>query len=222
MGGMTDRTDILISDSSSTGLYNQVGGVGEMTIATAEVSAPITPASPQPNLRDAADDLYDVFREARLNVKYYGEWLAFYQRWNLYIQVALAVGTSSTLLSLPLFSYAWIGPILTGTLTVVTAVLGVTNPILNIPKKIERASKLWSGYMAAFISAQTVVRNVKLHKAITATDEQAMQEIHDTMDALCEDDDPCPKKEDINRLTIAVNEEYPEDEFWWPSRSANA
>jgi hypothetical protein len=169
----------------------------------------------------ATDDLYEVFREARMNVKYYGEKLAYYQWWNSRIEIAMAIGSSTTLMSLPFFA-STLGKVLAVLLGLASAVLGILQPILNLPKKIEVASKLWAGYLSVFTSAQSLVRNVKLRKRIDAIDEDTLRDLHDKLDSLCKDDDPCPDSKDIDRLQAEVEKQYPPEEFWWPAESTSA
>jgi hypothetical protein len=184
----------------------------------AEATDPAAVAGP----RAVVENLYDLFRESRLNVKYYGKELARYQWWNVRIEVAAAIASSTTLLSLPLFSGSVGGKILTGLLGVVAAVLGVLKPVLNFSKRIERLSKLWAGYLSVFVSAQSIVRRVQLTRSVDSIQQDEIRSIHDKMDALCVEDDPCPKPKDLDRLQEEVENQYPLEEFWWPPKTSVA
>jgi len=87
--------------------------------------------------------VYDTHRDVRMHMKYYGSRLASYQRRNLAMEVGIALGTSATLLALPIWNTGF-GKVVIATLALIAAVLGVLKPILNWSKKIEHYSKLWA------------------------------------------------------------------------------
>ncbi|MFI5380097.1 MAG: hypothetical protein ACHRHE_12430, partial [Tepidisphaerales bacterium] len=153
----------------------------------------------------AVTDLYDLYREARMNVKYYGEKIASYQRWILTIEVAVALGTSGTVVSLPIFSTT-AGKIIVIGAGTIAAILGVLKPILNLSKKIERSSKLWSGYLAIFNGAGRIVRAVQIHQEIDDRLAVRIEELHDRMDVLSTDDDPSAEGKTLERLQNEVND----------------
>jgi hypothetical protein len=90
-------------------------------------------------------DVYDLFRTARLNVKYTQAELKKLQSRNFWMEVLLAVSASSTVGGLWLWQgalggYAWK---LVGTFA---AFLAILKPILNVTEKIQRKQEMLAGY----------------------------------------------------------------------------
>ena len=115
-----------------------------------------------------------------------------------------------------------VGAVVTIALGTIAAVLSVLKPVLGLSKKIERASKLWSGYSAVFNSAKRLVRAMQVQKAFTAEMEKAVQELHDRIDGLCADDDPCPKDKLIRDIQDEVDAEIDAERWWCPPASSPA
>lgn len=165
----------------------------------------------------ANDNFIETFCEAWLNVRYYGRKLARIQFWNLVFDIVIAIFTSSTIVSF--FKGAAHGAWVTATFGIMAAVLTVLKPILNLPKRIERESKQWSGYMAVFVRLQAVERDIRIQNAIGTTTEAEIRQIHDRMNDLCMQDDPCPPRRTINKCQADVNRLYPREWFWHPDQS---
>ena len=177
---------------------------------------PIAPPVESPDYA-AVCDLYDLCREARMNVMYYGERLDLFQRWNLAIELGVAVGTSVTVIAI-LGSHS----VAAAVLGVIAAVLSVAGPVLGLPKRIERVSKLWSGYNGVYVSAKREVRQVQVHRRFTAEQARSLEALHDQIDSLATDDDPAPKGSVLSRLQSLVNTEDPADRLWHPTSPAAA
>src|SRR5581483_9999410 len=60
---------------------------------------------------------------------------------------------------------------------------------------------------------------VRLYKDYSEETERAVQELHSRMDDLCVEDDPCPKGKLLKQIQAEVNEQYPQEWFWWPPDS---
>ncbi|MEA2708049.1 MAG: hypothetical protein QOF78_650 [Phycisphaerales bacterium] len=178
-------------------------------------SAGVAPTSPQiPAIADpsaVARDLYDLYRRSRLNVKYYGEKLGTLQRISLGIDIAVALGTSGTLLAI-----LKAVPSLTISLGTIAAVLGVLKPILNLPTRIEGASKNWSDYQGVFTAAQRLVRKLQAERRLDPTTVPLIEDMHAKMDLLFGRDDPAPRRDVLDRLQREVQEELPAKNWWDP------
>jgi hypothetical protein len=170
------------------------------------------------DLATLAEGLAGMFREARMGVKYYGAQLAWYQKANLLLEIGIALGTSTALLSLPLLS-AGSGKWISGVLIFFATVASIVKPLLGWTTKIEGLSKLYAGYNAAFVTAQRLVRESRLNRGITDEMERELRDLHEQMLALCAKDDPCPDGEAIKKFEDEVNQEFPISEFWWPAKS---
>lgn len=97
--------------------------------------------------RNPVIDVYDLLRTARLNVRYLETQIRQLQRWNLTIEIVLAVSASSVagglwILQNELGSYFW------KLLGSVAALLAIIKPIINLTRTIKRKEGLLSGYRA--------------------------------------------------------------------------
>lgn len=92
-------------------------------------------------------DVYDLFRTARLNVKYLEARIKQMKQANFWIELLLAFSASSTVAGLWVWESAWGGYAwkLVGT---VAAILAVLKPILNLTKKIQGSEKSLIAYLA--------------------------------------------------------------------------
>lgn len=108
------------------------------------------------------EEVYDGYRTSRLNVLYYGRRLASLQRLNTSMEIAIALGTSGSFAALAFWKTQW-GKVVFGGLTALSAFLSVIKPVLNLSKKIERVSKLWTGYNIASNNLRRVVADVRAY-----------------------------------------------------------
>lgn len=112
--------------------------------------------------------IYDAYRIAALNKKYYGRRLASYRRLNFWIEIAIAIGTTGSggIAGLAIWgtlpgSYMWL--VLSG----IAAVLAVVKPVLQLADRIENYTKLYAGYVGAFVELQDICEEISVAHAIT-------------------------------------------------------
>ncbi len=101
--------------------------------------------SNQRNIQHPVWDIYDEYRTARLNVKINEYQLAWYKRWNFWIEFTLALVASSSVASF----WFWVsdtGQVVWKFLMMVTAILAVLKPILNLSGKIQKYSEILSDF----------------------------------------------------------------------------
>ena len=92
--------------------------------------------SKQRNLQHPVWDIYDEYRTARLNVKINEYLLSNYKRWNFLVEFILALTASSSVASF-WFWGSETGQIVWKYLFVITAILAVLKPMLNLSGKIQ-------------------------------------------------------------------------------------
>src|SRR5687767_13862549 len=137
-----------------------------MTQAPAESAAPVAqPPDDKPDLRTQVEEVYDHYRTARLNVKYYGRRLVKLQRRNFFLEAAIAVGTSATVGSLAIWETDY-GKVVIGIIATISAVLGVLKPLLNLSKQIERVSKQWAEHSLIFNQLRRIVVDMRTYHRI--------------------------------------------------------
>jgi hypothetical protein len=147
---------------------------------------PLPPQSTKPQLRY----IYDSYRTALLNRKYYGYRLTRYQSFNSAMDIAIAIGATGSggVAGLAVWGtitgqYAWLW------ISGVATIVGVIKPILQLGVKIENYTKLFTGHGSIYLEL----------KAVGGLD------------------DPKPDKKLIKQLQSQVNDEIPPDTLWTPS-----
>lgn len=173
------------------------------------------------NHRTLAHDLYVLLRTSRLNEKYYGWRLHQLQRKNLCMELAIALGTSGTLMALPVFGNP-IGKAVAISLASIAAILGVAKPFLGFASKIEQASKLWIGHGAIFNGTQRLRRRLVEKGEFDDGMTESLLALHDQADALCPLDDPHPDTKALSRMQDEVEVEMPGKNLWCPPESVAA
>ncbi|WP_211217187.1 hypothetical protein, partial [Psychromonas hadalis] len=89
-------------------------------------------------------DVYDQLRTSRLNEKYYGKRLQKYEQINFFSEIVLAV-TSSAVAGFAFWnndygSHVWKG------LLILSALIAISKPLLNLTRKIRLYEELLAGY----------------------------------------------------------------------------
>ena len=165
---------------------------------------------PHADQYEAVCEIYNVHRILRMNALYYGNKLWWLQRWNLIFEIAIAVSTSATVGSLALMKSAV--PYLAAT----AAILGVIKPILAIPARIERLSKLWADYISLSLETGRIVNRMQSCQCIEPGMAKAMEDVQNRYDELQKRDDPYPNTRLLMKQKKAVDREIPATGLWAP------
>src|SRR5262249_26814632 len=106
-------------------------------------------------------ELYDAYRTAALNKEYYGLLLSRYQTNNTILEIAIAIGaTSSGISGLALWQQPD-GKIIWAIVTLMSGILAIAKPFLQLNKKVERYSKLFTGHLDAFLAIGALVSRIR-------------------------------------------------------------
>ncbi|MCD4675510.1 MAG: hypothetical protein K8S18_05870 [Desulfobacula sp.] len=101
--------------------------------------------SQQRNLQHPVWDIYDEYRTARLNVKINEYQLAIFKRYNFWIEFILALTASSSVASFWFWQSAT-GQIAWKFFSILTAILAVLKPMLNLSGKIQKYSEILTDF----------------------------------------------------------------------------
>jgi hypothetical protein len=101
--------------------------------------------SDQRNLQHPVWDIYDEYRTARLNVRINEYHLANCKKWDFFIEFILALTASSSVASFWFWQDAT-GQTVWKYLSVLTAVLAVLKPMLDLSGKIQKYSEILSDF----------------------------------------------------------------------------
>jgi hypothetical protein len=187
-------------------------------MAEAEALAQMTSSEHEPtSLTDRLRYIYDSYRTALLNRKYYGHRLFIHQRYNMFMEIAIAVGAtgSAGVASLAIWGtltgqYAWL--VISGLATV----LGVVKPVLQISAKIENYSKLCVGYGGIYLDFKAIVEDINVSRSIPPSIHQQYADIRKKTNDLRGLDDPRPSRRTIKKLQTEVNVDIPPESLWYP------
>ena len=160
--------------------------------------------------------LYQDYRTALLNRKYYGHKLEFLQRVNLGLEVLLAISTSSAIGGWAIWKND-LGSNIWAIFTAFAAILAILKSILNIGKRIEKYSKLFTGHSDVYYDLQEVVRQIESQCTFTPNMDRSYQKALERRRQLAGDDDPKPNDRLRWRYYHEVNKEIPPRTLWVPS-----
>lgn len=170
----------------------------------------------QQQLRERLLQLYRTYRTASLNRKYYACRLITYRRWNLALEIALALGTSGTIGAWAIWTvgygkYAW------AAIAGLAAILALLKPILALPKQIERYTKLFAGYSDLFYDLEQISDDVRISGLLSKETSKSYGRALDRFRKLSTDDDAKPNEKLRRRCYDEVLREIPASTLWLPA-----
>ena len=154
--------------------------------------------------------VYDLWRTAKLNVKYYSHILNSIQNTNLFVEVILAASTSSALAALWLWETN-IGGIAWKVLLGVAAVLSILKPLLRFPTKIKLMEPALSGYRLLEHDCEDLINKITQSKAYNNEHVEQFNEIFNRKRVLIKDSPIIKEKKRIKRKYEQEIEENLED-----------
>ncbi len=164
------------------------------------------------------EQIYDLYRTALMNRMYYGVRLATYMKWNTGLESTLALGMSGAIGAWAIWRTSF-GQYVWAAIAGVATLIAVLKPILQLPKAIERTSKLWVGHTDLYLDLQHIVSTIKVVGDVTKEMENSFHQAKERYRKLALDDDPQPKKRLQKECYDAVNQEIPPASLWVPPRS---
>jgi hypothetical protein len=164
-------------------------------------------------LRAELNHLYDMYRTALLNRKYYGHRLVKCRAIARWTDIGLALAAASTVgawavWQTPLGQSAWQ---LIGALAVV---LAVAKPFLNLPADTERYSRLFTSHGSIYSSLGRIVSDVERLHAFGPSAKLSYAAALERFDEVCKEDDPAPSRRLLKRCFDEVKKELPPSRFW--------
>jgi hypothetical protein len=178
----------------------------------AQIQLPIpSQADPAGRLRI----LYNDYRTACLNKKYYGCRLQTTQHWNLGFEIIIALGATGTGIGGWTFfqQYPGVWALLAGA----SAVLALVKPIIQLSTKIERYGRLYGEFSKLSATLQTVVDEVRAAGTLSEDQYQIYKKAKGTFSELAKEDEPRPQRQLILRLQDEVDREIPPETLPMPT-----
>ena len=93
-------------------------------------------------------DVYDLFRTARLNVKYFSARLGRIEKQNLFMEVVLLISAPTSAVAGLWFFDTPVGEEVWKCFGILTAIVAVLKPLANLNKKIKKYEEVLAGYRA--------------------------------------------------------------------------
>lgn len=159
--------------------------------------------------------LYNSYRDAAMNRKYYGIRLGRTRRLAMALDVLVAVGTSSSVGGWVIWKDS-AGAATWAVLSGIAAVIAVVKPLLKLTDKVERYSKLFVGHGEALYDLKAAVGAVA---AAGDYPESLSRKVDGTIERfkrLAEHDDPQPHKRLLRLAYEEVKREIPVESLWIP------
>ena len=161
--------------------------------------------------------VYDLYRETRLNVKYYSTKLSRLNKFNLALELIIAIAAPSSAIAALWFWDNDIGEVVWKYFGVIAAVAAILKPILSLSKKINSYSDVVSGYRAMefdlYEIKELIIQKGKYYKELQMDFKKALQR----QKALAvKDPESKHNKRLIKKFTNEVNQELPSSIFFIP------
>jgi hypothetical protein len=162
-------------------------------------------------------DVYDLYRKARLNVKYYCARLHRLNRQNFWIEFFIAATAStSAIASLTIWNtregiVAW--KVLGG----VAAILAVAKPLLKLPDRISRLEEVITGYRTLEHDMKRIEVSVRQRKSYDAALQERLGMALERMAPLeTRTVESSESKKVLRRCALEVDSELPAENFFIP------
>jgi hypothetical protein len=162
-------------------------------------------------------NIYNQYRSALLNKKYYGCRLESTRRTNLVVEIMIAVGASGStgIAGLTIWQQgagitAW--ALISG----IAILLSTIKPFLGLAAQIERYGKLWGEFASMYEAFKIIEQDCRANDYLTTEQVDTFKRLRERIQNLAPLDDQRPDKKLIKRLTQEVNHELPVTMLWKP------
>ena len=159
-------------------------------------------------------DIYDEYRTARFNVRYYEYLLANLKRWNFWIELIIALSVSSGITFLWIWSTS-AGSIIWKIIITVAAVLSVIKPLVKLSDKIQLNTEVLTKWRALDADFQKLVISISQNKKYDKYIQSQFLKLMETKATIQEPPD-APNNKLRDRCSKIVQQEIPEDRFFIP------
>jgi hypothetical protein len=155
--------------------------------------------------------VYNSYRTALLNRKYYGERLTTYQRYNYAMELSIAIGATSSggVAGLAVWGsitgqYAWL--IISG----IATILSVAKPALHLSRNIERYTRLYTGHGNIYLELKSIVEDIEISRSLSPSMAKRYNSIKRSIAELGGLDDPRQDKNLIGYMpSVSIFNECP-------------
>ena len=165
-------------------------------------------------LRTFLLQIYDDYRKAAMNKKYYGYRLASVQKYSVVMEVLIAITASSSGISGWILWQSEPGKVLWACVAGVASICAVIKSASRTTKKIEDFSKLHEGHMKVFNDFDSIIKEVEISKTFNDVVQKKYNEVRKNFGELV--DEPKANKKLLEKAYLEVLEEIPVSRLWMP------
>lgn len=173
------------------------------------------------DLNAKVTSIYDEFRDAELNKRYYSYRVSKKRRILRNIDVYLSLfAAGSAVAGFSLWKYEFlgfaIGQILLGIFAGTAVMLAIAKPYLKIEDEVERLSAIQGTYDSLAHILKDIVARIKSERNIDDSDYKVFWTLRQMRGTLGHKEDKPVDRKTAQLAQDEVNELYPVDTFWWP------
>lgn len=159
--------------------------------------------------------LYQEYRTAIFNRKYYGHRLRIAKVVNRIFEIVIAVG-ASTAISVWTFWKTPVGAPVWQGVGMLAAILAVLKPPLNIAGDLERYTALMDGYSSYCFDTHTIIETARVDSRLDQKTWENFQASQKRLGDLAARDDTAPSKRLVERYFRETDKEVPANSLWMP------
>ena len=159
--------------------------------------------------------LYDLYRNALMNEKYFGNRLEFYRRANRAIEILLAITASGAVGSWAVWDTT-LGTYVWKALGALSAILAIVKPIIQLSKQVELHSKVYIGYCSLYFDLKSLVNEIQRTHTFTKELRRDQRQASDRYRHLALQVDFPPKRKLLLKCWEEVNRQIPPRDLWMP------
>jgi hypothetical protein len=167
--------------------------------------------------RERLKQIYDSYRKALMNQKYYRYEIDRLQKLNTAFEFVIAGGTGGSGVSAWPLWQSDVGIIIWGTITAVAATAAIAKPILQISKIIEDYSNRYSKYSVIVEESERLVQDIRFKHDFEPAHDAVFQHIPKLFGEVVRLEKENPRKKLLRKCFDEVNERYPPESFWMPA-----
>ncbi|WP_300335085.1 hypothetical protein [Accumulibacter sp.] len=163
--------------------------------------------------------VYDLYKTARLNVKYHAARLGQVERDNFAIELLIAITAPTSAITGLWLLQTESGQVLWKYIAALAAIAAVVKPLLRLPQKIKSLEQTLSGYRALEYDVEQIVNRIKSEGAYSRACRSMLDEAQKKKKSLvCNPAENNQNKKLIERLYSEVNQELPMESFYVPEK----
>lgn len=162
-------------------------------------------------------DVYDLYRESRFSVLYYSEKLNRFKGLNSFIEIVLAITTSSSAVAVLWLWNTSLGQEIWKYVLVVSAILAIIKPAIKLTEKVQQYEEVLTGYRGLETDLKIIVVQIKQSKKYGAPHVTKLLEALSKKGELSKKSPEAKPDEKLqDKCKLQVLKELPAEQFFVP------